>query len=159
MTWQQKHHLSYQDMVQVAMLRSTTSLSSGRWWKMARSTFQTQTLSTLTVWAYHIFWWETMPSAWPRTWRYPYSQRDLFKEQRILNYRLSRVRRVFENAFWVLSNRFQVLASKMNHLPSTVRIIIKTCFILYNLMRMRYPAMNKALVGRDERRDNLVSGA
>ncbi|KAH3874895.1 hypothetical protein DPMN_038151 [Dreissena polymorpha] len=29
----------------------------------------------------------------------------------------------------------------MNHSPSTVRLIVKTCCILHNLMRIRYPVM------------------
>ncbi|KAH3787797.1 hypothetical protein DPMN_165926 [Dreissena polymorpha] len=30
----------------------------------------------------------------------------------------------------------------MNHNPSTVRLIVKTCCILHNLMRIRYPTMH-----------------
>ncbi|XP_056016392.1 uncharacterized protein LOC130053332 isoform X2 [Ostrea edulis] len=89
----------------------------------------------------------------------PYGQRDLSREQRILNYRLSRARRVSENAFGIISNRFQILASKMNHLPSTARLIVKTCCILHNLMRMHYPVMNNALIEHDEIRGNPVPGA
>ncbi|XP_048755473.2 uncharacterized protein LOC125666342 [Ostrea edulis] len=89
----------------------------------------------------------------------PYGQRDLSREQRILNYRLSRARLVSENAFGIISNRFQILASKMNHLPSTARLIVKTCCILHNLMRMHYPVMNNALIEHDEIRGNPVPGA
>lgn len=39
----------------------------------------------------------------------PYGQRALTGEERILNYRLSRARRVSENAFGILANRFQVI--------------------------------------------------
>lgn len=63
--------LSFQAMGQVVMLRSTITRSSRSWWRMDRSTFQTQTLSPMTMWTYHISWWETMPSAWPRTWWNP----------------------------------------------------------------------------------------
>lgn len=89
----------------------------------------------------------------------PYGQRDLSREQRVMNYRLSRARRVSENAFGILTNRFQILASKMNHLPSTARLIVKTCCILHNLMRMRYPSMNNALVDQAEKLNNPVLGA
>jgi hypothetical protein len=46
----------------------------------------------------------------------------------------------------------------MNHNPSTVRLIVKTCCILHNLMRIRYPTMQNALVDHDDRRGNLVPG-
>ena len=55
----------------------------------------------------------------------PYSARNLDREQRIFNYRLSWARRVVENAFGILTNRFQVLLSTMNHHAANVRLIVK----------------------------------
>ncbi|XP_041373483.1 putative nuclease HARBI1 [Gigantopelta aegis] len=69
----------------------------------------------------------------------PYTLRGLTDEERIFNYRLSRARRVVENAFGILANRFQILLTTMQHHPSTVKIIVKACIVLHNLMRMRYP--------------------
>ena len=71
----------------------------------------------------------------------PYSFRDLDNEERIFNYRLSRARRVVENAFGILANRFQVLLTTMQHHPSTVKVIVKACIVLHNLMRIRYPGL------------------
>ena len=67
----------------------------------------------------------------------PYSLRGLTNEQRIFNYRLSRARRVVENAFGILASRFQILQKTMVHHPATVKIIVKTCIVLHNLMRIR----------------------
>ncbi|XP_060561053.1 uncharacterized protein LOC132720846 [Ruditapes philippinarum] len=62
----------------------------------------------------------------------PYSHRVLSHDERIFNYRLSRARRVVENAFGILANRFQVLMSTMQHHPSTIRLIGTTCLVLHN---------------------------
>ncbi|XP_052281075.1 putative nuclease HARBI1 [Dreissena polymorpha] len=83
----------------------------------------------------------------------PYGHRVLTRDERILNYRLSRARRVSENAFGILANRFQ-----MNHSPSTVRPKVKTCCILHNLMRIKYPTMQNALVDHDNKRGDLFTG-
>lgn len=71
----------------------------------------------------------------------PYSHRSMDREEHIFSYRLSRARRVVENAFGILANRFRILLTAMGHAPSTSRLIVKTCVILHNLMRIRYPAL------------------
>ena len=80
----------------------------------------------------------------------PYSRRDLDSEERIFNYRLSRDRRVVENAFGILANRFQVLLITMQHHPSTVKVIVKACTVLHNLMRIRYPGLQNQQLDRAE---------
>ena len=85
----------------------------------------------------------------------PYGSRNLTKDKRIFNYRLSRARRVVENAFGILANRFRVLLSTMGQEPDTVRLIVTTCCILHNLMRTRYPQLQNCLLDRD---DDLAPG-
>ncbi|XP_029288750.1 protein ALP1-like [Cottoperca gobio] len=90
----------------------------------------------------------------------PYGQRGLTKEERIFDYRLSRARRVVENAFGILSNRFQVLLSTMQHHPSTVKFIVTTCVILHNMMRMRHPRLQNQQLDRAENTNHYyVPGA
>ena len=89
-----------------------------------------------------------------------YSQRGLQYEERIFNYRLSRARRVAENSFGVLANRFQVLLGTMQHEPQTVKLIVKTCLVLHNLMRTRYPGLqNQQLDIPQNANRNFVPGA
>jgi len=89
----------------------------------------------------------------------PFGQRNLTREERIFNYRLSRGRRVSENAFGILANRFQIMLTTMQHDPATVRLITTTCVLLHNLMRTRYPTMHNQLVDREDDDHQLIPGA
>ncbi|KAK4887169.1 hypothetical protein RN001_003440 [Aquatica leii] len=64
----------------------------------------------------------------------PYSQKDLTLNKRIFNYRLSRARRVVENAFGILSNRFRILLSPINLNPDKVELLTLTCCVLHNYL-------------------------
>jgi hypothetical protein len=77
-------------------------------------------------------------------------------EERIFNYRLSRARRVEENAFGILAQRFQILLSTMQHTPDNVRIIVQACVCLHNLMRTRYPNININQVDREDVADARI---
>lgn len=88
----------------------------------------------------------------------PYSHRNLTHAERIFNYRLSRARRVVENAFGILVNRFQILMTTMQHHAETVRLLLKACIILHNIMRTRYPTMQNALVDRQAPNGDIIPG-
>lgn len=95
-----------------------------------------------------------------KTMMKPYSQRGVSNDERIFNYRLSRARRVVENAFGILANRFQLLLTTMQHKPETVKLIVKTCLILHNLMRKRYPGLqNQQLDIPEDDIEEFVPGA
>ena len=79
-----------------------------------------------------------------------YTLSGLTDEERIFNYRLSRDRRVVEKTFGILANRFQIRLTTKQHQPSTVKIIVKACIGLHNLMRMRYPTPQNQQLDRSE---------
>lgn len=64
----------------------------------------------------------------------PYPQRGLTHSERIFNYRLSRARRVIENAFGILANRFRVLLDPINLRAQKVEIITLACVVLHNYL-------------------------
>ena len=62
----------------------------------------------------------------------PYPHRNLEKGKRIFNYRLSRARRVVENAFGILSSRWRVFLTAIKLTPDKVTDIIFAACCLYN---------------------------
>ena len=68
----------------------------------------------------------------------PYPMRNLSKEQRIYNYRLSRARRIVENAFGILANRFRVFLSPILSPGNTEKIVLASC-VLHNYLRTKSP--------------------
>lgn len=64
----------------------------------------------------------------------PYPFRQMDHNHRIYNYRLSRARRVVENAFGILANRFRVFRSTMLLHPDTVTKITLASACLHNFL-------------------------
>lgn len=64
----------------------------------------------------------------------PYPHRQLEKEKQIFNYRLSRARRVVENAFGILANRFRVFQTAINQPPEKVEMIVLAACCLHNYL-------------------------
>lgn len=89
----------------------------------------------------------------------PYGHRQLTHDERIFNYRLSRARRVLENAFGILANRFQMMLTTIQHKPGTIRLTVTACIILHNLMRRRYPRMQNNFIDMGDENHDLVPGA
>ncbi|XP_057299342.1 uncharacterized protein LOC130629968 [Hydractinia symbiolongicarpus] len=70
----------------------------------------------------------------------PYAFRGLSREKRIFNYRLSRARRIVENAFGILANRFRVVLSPMLLPPENVKKVTLACCALHNFLRKKKPS-------------------
>lgn len=62
----------------------------------------------------------------------PYKLSPLTTEQRIFNYRLSRARRVSENAFGILVSRFRILSRKIDCQLQTTDKIVRASCVLHN---------------------------
>ena len=67
----------------------------------------------------------------------PYSQIGLTRVKRIFNYRLSRARRIVENGFGILANRFRIFMQPIILAPEKVETIVMACCCLHNFLRVR----------------------
>ncbi|CAI9582856.1 unnamed protein product [Staurois parvus] len=65
----------------------------------------------------------------------PYSQEALTKERKVFNYRLARARRVAENAFGLLANRFRIFRTTINLSPHKIELVVMACCLLHNFLR------------------------
>ncbi|XP_060587963.1 putative nuclease HARBI1, partial [Ruditapes philippinarum] len=95
-----------------------------------------------------------------RTWLIkPFSRRGLEKDERNFNNRLSRARRVVENAFGILANRFRCLFSVMPQRPDTVCSIGLACVFLHNIMRSRYHGDQNIQMDQEDDAYEVIPGA
>ncbi|XP_069618541.1 uncharacterized protein [Ranitomeya imitator] len=65
----------------------------------------------------------------------PFPQKSLTEERRIFNYRLSRARRVVENAFGIMANRFRVFHTPINMKLESIDSVVLACCVLHNFLR------------------------
>ena len=70
----------------------------------------------------------------------PYPFRGVPFENRVTNYRISRARRVSENAFGTLGNRFGIFLSAMELSPENVEKVTLDGCVLHNFLREKPPA-------------------
>ena len=90
----------------------------------------------------------------------PYPHQHLSREKRIFNYRLSRARRVAENAFGILANRFRVFLTTTNLSHENVEKIVVASCALHNYLRTNAGARYIAtgFLDRVENDGTLVDG-
>lgn len=67
----------------------------------------------------------------------PFPERDLTPQRRTCNYRFCRARRVVENVFGMMSNKFRILLQTIPLSVSKVELITKVCCLLHNFVLAR----------------------
>ncbi|KFM58225.1 hypothetical protein X975_05914, partial [Stegodyphus mimosarum] len=72
----------------------------------------------------------------------PYPGRHLTIEKRIFNYRLSRARRIVENAFGILAARFRLLGTMILTSPQKAQYFVLAACCLHNLLRSKKETKN-----------------
>ena len=60
---------------------------------------------------------------------------NLPEDKAVFNYHLSRARRIVENAFGILIQRWRILLSRMQLRQTTAISVVKACCVLHNYMR------------------------
>ena len=106
----------------------------------------------------------------------PSSKSNMTRKEHVYSYRISRARRCVENAFGILAHRWRICYKEMQVQPEKAICIIKTCIVLHNLLRYRYPGESahaadvenangtyiqgqwRATVGREDENDQEPAG-
>ena len=77
----------------------------------------------------------------------PYSRHSMDLKVRIFNYRISRGRRVVQNAFGIITSHFRIFQSLMQHEPPVATRVVMACLVLHNLLRIRHPTCQQENFG------------
>ncbi len=86
-------------------------------------------------------------------------RRGLDNDMMVANYRISRGRRVVENGFGILANRWRCFLGTLEQGPDVVRLLVEAGVILHNLLRIRFPAIGNAEVDREDGDHNIIPDA
>lgn len=90
----------------------------------------------------------------------PYRRADaaVDKTKAIFNYRLSRARRLVENSFGILVNRFRIFLTTIDLSTSTLENLVTSACIIHNLLIEESPIIVNELSTQDEQHalDNLI---
>ena len=88
----------------------------------------------------------------------PFPFRNQSVEVRIFSYRLSRARRIVENAFGILSSRFRIFLSTLNLAPDKVETVTLASIVLHNYLRRQHAATTCSTVDTEDVDHGLVRG-
>ena len=92
----------------------------------------------------------------------PFPQRNLTIEKRIYNYRHSRARRISENMFGILANRWRVFQTTMHLSPERATSVTLSALILHNYL-LKSPSKgiycSPGLIYQEDEQGNVVAGS
>lgn len=90
----------------------------------------------------------------------PFPSSNLSDKQRIFNYRISRCRRIVENAFGILASRFRIFMRQQDMEPPGVQVIVMTAVVLHNFLctKSSDTYMPIGSVDREDREHHIISG-
>ena len=88
----------------------------------------------------------------------PFSKKNMSHSERVYNYRLSRGRRIVENAFGILAHRFRCPLTTMLQSPETVTSIVLSCICLHNLLRLRNRNEHVSVADQEDNNHNIIPG-
>jgi DDE superfamily endonuclease len=81
----------------------------------------------------------------------PYNARSInSNHRRVFNYRLSRARRVVENAFGIMANRFRVFLNRIPMCPRKVQIVVLAACVLHNFLRVKCSTSFDSLIEKED---------
>lgn len=93
----------------------------------------------------------------------PYPQKNLTPEKRIFNYRMSRKRRISENGFGILANRWRVFRQPIALEPKKVRTITLAAISLHNWQRSSSSIgkvdLPKGLIDQETETGEIIEGS
>ena len=70
----------------------------------------------------------------------PFRQADLIcQERKIYNYRVSRARRIVENAFGIMASRFRIFHTQINIGPDNIDSVVMASCVLHNFLMKSVP--------------------
>ena len=73
----------------------------------------------------------------------PFRQADLICQHRkIYNYRVSRTRRIVENAFGIMASRFRIFHTQINLGPEKIHSVVMASCVLHNFLMKSVPNSN-----------------
>nr|XP_039270100.1 protein ALP1-like [Styela clava] len=88
----------------------------------------------------------------------PYPGRNLPIDEKVFNYRLSRARRVVENAFGIMSAKWRVFRRPMGVSPQNAELVVKAACCLHNYVR-RHTLIDAGEVDREDLEGNITRGS